>query len=156
MWVPLVRTHTHKIGKSYGSNLDARTKGCTHTHKIMEKQWFKFHRSRDEGIDGIIKEDRLGLDTIYIQAKRWEGTVGRPEIHKFVGALQGQRAKKGIFITTSSLSDDTKEYASRIDTKVVLIDGEKLAELMVDNDVGVSRLANYEIKKVDSDYFAEE
>ena len=113
-------------------------------------------RTGDEGIDGIIKEDRLGLDTIYIQAKRWEGTVGRPEIHKFVGALQGQRAKKGIFITTSSLSDDTKEYASRIDTKVVLIDGEKLAELMVDNDVGVSRLANYEIKKVDSDYFAEE
>ena len=113
-------------------------------------------RTGDEGIDGIIKEDRLGLDTIYVQAKRWEGTVGRPEIHKFVGALQGQRAKKGIFITTSSLSDDTKEYASRIDTKVVLIDGEKLAELMVDNDVGVSRLANYEIKKVDSDYFAEE
>lgn len=113
-------------------------------------------RTGDEGIDGIIKEDRLGLDTIYVQAKRWEGTVGRPEIHKFVGALQGQRAKKGIFITTSSFSNDAKEYASRIDTKVVLIDGEKLAELMVDNDVGVSRLANYEIKKVDSDYFAEE
>jgi len=113
-------------------------------------------RSGDEGIDGIIKEDRLGLDAIYIQAKRWENPVGRPEIHRFVGALQGQRATKGIFITTSRFSDDAKQYASSIATKVVLVDGEELARLMIDNDVGASTEATYEIKRVDNDYFAEE
>jgi restriction system protein len=80
-------------------------------------------KSGDEGIDGIIKEDRLGLDIIYVQAKRWEGTVGRPEIQKFAGALQGQRTRKGIFITTSDFTRDAYEYASRIETKIVLIDG---------------------------------
>jgi len=113
-------------------------------------------RSGDEGIDGIIKEDRLGLDAIYIQAKRWENPVGRPEIHRFVGALQGQRATKGIFITTSRFSDDAKQYASSIATKVVLVDGEELARLMIDSDVGVSIEATYEIKRIDNDYFAEE
>ena len=113
-------------------------------------------QSGDEGIDGIIKEDRLGLDIIYIQAKRWENTVGRPEIQKFAGALQGQRAKKGIFITTSSFSKDAHEYASRIDSKIVLIDGERLAQLMIDHNLGVSPMATYEIKKVDSDYFTEQ
>jgi restriction system protein len=112
-------------------------------------------QSGDGGIDGIIKEDRLGLDTIYIQAKRWQGPVGRPEIQKFVGALQGQRAKKGVFITTSSYTTDAIEYASRIDTKVVLIDGQLLANLMIDFDVGVSVSASYIVKRIDSDYFEE-
>lgn len=113
-------------------------------------------RSGDEGVDGIIKEDKLGLDVIYIQAKRWEGTVGRPEIHKFVGALQGQRAKKGIFITTSSFSKEAIDYVSTIDTKIVLIDGEELSHLMIENDIGVSKLTSYDIKKIDYDYFEEE
>ena len=112
-------------------------------------------KSGDGGIDGIIKEDRLGLDTIYLQAKRWQGTVGRPEIQKFVGALQGQRAKKGVFITTSSYTSEAIDYASRIDTKVVLIDGELLANLMMDFDVGVSVAATYTVKRIDSDYFEE-
>lgn len=109
----------------------------------------------DGGIDGIIKEDRLGLDTIFIQAKRWQGTVGRPEIQKFVGALQGQRAKKGVFITTSSYTAEASDYVSRIDTEVVLIDGQQLSGLMIDFDVGVSVAAAYLVKRVDSDYFEE-
>lgn len=113
-------------------------------------------QSGDGGIDGIIKEDRLGLDTIYIQAKRWQGNVGRPEIQKFVGALQGQRARKGVFITTSCFTADASDYISRIDTKVVLIDGQQLANLMMDFDVGVSVAATYAVKRIDSDYFEEE
>lgn len=113
-------------------------------------------KSGDGGIDGIIKEDRLGLDAIYIQAKRWENVVGRPEIQKFVGALSGHHAKKGLFITTSYFSFDAADYVSRIDAKVVLIDGETLAQLMIEHNVGVSTVNAYEIKKVDSDYFAEE
>jgi len=109
----------------------------------------------DGGIDGIIKEDRLGLDTIYIQAKRWQGTVGRPEIQKFVGALQGQRAKKGVFITTSTYSNDATVYVSNIDTKVVLINGKQLSDLMIDFEIGVSVAASYTVKKIDSDYFEE-
>jgi restriction system protein len=110
----------------------------------------------DEGIDGIIKEDKLGLDIIYIQAKRWEANVGRAEIQKFAGALQGQRAKKGIFITTSNFSKDALEYIDKIDSKIILIDGERLAELMIEHNVGVSPVASYEIKKIDSDYFIED
>jgi len=113
-------------------------------------------KSGDEGIDGIIKEDRLGLDIIYIQAKRWENTVGRPEIQKFAGALQGQRARKGIFITTASFSREAVDYASRIENKIVLIDGERLAQLMIDYNLGVSPMATYEVKRIDSDFFAEE
>ena len=114
-------------------------------------------KSGDEGIDGIIKEDKLGLDAVYIQAKRWEGTVGRPEIHKFVGALHGQGAKKGIFITTSNFSKEATKYASNMtDPKIVLIDGFKLTNLMIENDIGVSKVATYEIKKIDSDYFVGE
>ncbi len=113
-------------------------------------------KTGDGGIDGIIKEDKLGLDAIYIQAKRWENTVGRPEIQKFVGALTGQRAKKGLFITTATFSSDAEDYVSRIDAKVVLIDGETLAQLMIDHNVGVSTVNTYEVKKVDSDYFSEE
>lgn len=110
-------------------------------------------RRGDEGIDGIIDEDRLGLDSIYIQAKKWEGNVGRPEIQKFVGALSGKKAKKGIFITTAAFSNQARDYVAMIDTKVVLIDGKRLAELMIDHDVGVSPVASYSIKRIDSDYF---
>jgi restriction system protein len=109
----------------------------------------------DDGIDGIINEDRLGLDSIYLQAKRWDGTVGRPEIQKFAGALQGYRARKGIFITTSSFTKDAQEYTSRIDSKIVLIDGQRLASLMIDHNVGVTSEALYEVKRTDSDYFSE-
>jgi restriction system protein len=112
-------------------------------------------RSGDGGIDGIIKEDRLGLDTIYIQAKRWENTVGRPDVQKFAGALQGHRARKGIFISTSDYSKEARDFVSRIDSKIVLIDGETLAQHMIDHNVGVSPIAAYEIKKIDSDYFLE-
>lgn len=113
-------------------------------------------KAGDEGIDGIIKEDKLGLDTIYLQAKRWEGTVGRPEIQKFVGALQGKRARKGVFITTGKFSDDALEYVGRIEPKVILIDGRELANLMIDHNLGITTTAKYEIKRIDSDYFGEE
>jgi restriction system protein len=110
----------------------------------------------DEGIDGLINEDRLGLDTIYLQAKRWAGPVGRPEIQKFVGALHGKRAKKGVFITTSTFSSDAVDYVGNIDPKVILIDGQQLAEYMIDFGVGVNSVTSYEVKRIDSDYFAEE
>lgn len=113
-------------------------------------------RSGDEGIDGVIHEDRLGLDVIYLQAKRWENVVGRPEIQKFVGALQGQRARKGVFITTSDFTREAVDYVRNIDNKVVLMNGELLANLMMDHNVGVSVAAIYEIKKIDLDYFLEE
>jgi restriction system protein len=110
----------------------------------------------DEGIDGIISEDRLGLDAIYIQAKRWDGTVGRPEVQKFVGALHGKRARKGVFITTGTFSGDAREYVAHIEPRLVLIDGRQLAEYMVDLNLGVTPKAAYELKRIDSDYFAEE
>ncbi len=113
-------------------------------------------KSGDEGIDGIIKEDKLGLDIIYIQAKRWENTVSRPEIQKFAGALQGQRAKKGIFITTSNFSREALDYVTRIDTKIILIDGDQLAQYMIDNNVGVSTVSVFDVKKLDIDYFIDE
>lgn len=111
--------------------------------------------SGDGGIDGIIKEDRLGLDIIYIQAKRWEGKVGRPEIQKFAGALLGQQARKGIFITTSQFSREAVDYVNTIDAKIILIDSKMLGELMIDYNVGVSTFKTYEIKRIDSDYFSE-
>lgn len=113
-------------------------------------------KSGDEGIDGIIKEDRLGLDTIYIQAKRWDNTVSRPEIQKFAGALQGQRAKKGIFLTTADFSREARDFASKIESKIILIDGKELAKLLMDFDVGVSTANVYLLKKMDLDYFAED
>jgi restriction system protein len=114
-------------------------------------------KSGEGGIDGIIKEDKLGLDIVYIQAKRWDSTVvSRPEIQKFVGALHGQRARKGVFITTSNFSQSAQEYVSVIDSKIVLIDGSQLAQFMIDNNVGVSTVSSYEIKKIDSDYFTDE
>ena len=113
-------------------------------------------KSGDEGIDGIINEDRLGLDVIYVQAKRWGTTVGRPEIQKFAGALQGQRARKGVFITTSDFTREAYEYASRIDSKIILIDGEQLAQYMIDYDIGVTPMTSYQVKRLDTDYFSEE
>ena len=113
-------------------------------------------QSGDGGIDGIIKEDKLGLDIIYIQAKRWENVVGSGEIRNFVGSLVGQKANKGVFITTSGFTKDASEYVKTITHKVILIDGEMLAQLMIENNVGVSGVINYEVKKIDSDYFIEE
>jgi len=112
--------------------------------------------SGDEGIDGVISEDRLGLETIYIQAKRWQGTVGRPEIQKFVGALQGKHARKGVFLTTGTFSSEAKEYVMHIDPRVVLIDGRELAEYMIDLNLGVTPKSVFEIKRIDSDYFSDE
>ena len=113
-------------------------------------------KSGDEGIDGTIKEDKLGLDVIYIQAKRWESPVGRPEIQKFIGALSGKKAKKGVFFTTSTFTDEAKDYVSHLEQKVDLIDGNKLADLMIKYNVGVSVEKVIEIKRVDSDYFEED
>ena len=112
--------------------------------------------SGDEGIDGVISEDRLGLDTIYLQAKRWQGNVGRPEIQKFVGALHGKRAKKGVFITTGAFSADARDYVQNIEPKVVLIDGRQLADFMIDFNVGVDLVISYDVKRITSDYFDEE
>ncbi|MEB3736259.1 restriction endonuclease [Halopseudomonas pachastrellae] len=111
--------------------------------------------TNDDGIDGIINEDKLGLDVIYLQAKRWSNTVHRPEIDKFIGALTRQRARKGVFITTSDFSTGAREAALGLDIKVVLIDGEELARLMVENNLGVSVKQVYEVKQLDSDYFSE-
>ena len=113
-------------------------------------------KSGDGGIDGIINEDRLGLDVIYIQAKRWDGDVGRPEIQKFVGALAGNKANKGVFITSSGFSKGAVDYASQVNHRVVLIDGPMLAELMMDHDLGVSTKDVYTVKRLDTDYFEED
>jgi restriction system protein len=113
-------------------------------------------KSGDEGIDGIIKEDKLGLDVIYLQAKKWANPVGSPEIQKFAGALLGKKAKKGIFITTSTFSESAITYAKNIENKIILVDGEQLTKYMVDNGVGVSEITSYKIKKIDLDYFTEE
>jgi restriction system protein len=113
-------------------------------------------RPGDEGIDGIINEDKLGLDIVYIQAKRWQGTVGRPTVQEFTGSLEGQRANKGVLITTSQFSSDAYDYVSRIGKKVVLIDGRRLAELMIEYKLGVNTVSTYEVLKVDKDYFAGE
>jgi restriction system protein len=112
-------------------------------------------RSGDGGIDGIIKEDRLGLDVVYLQAKRWEGTVGRPVVQAFAGSLEGERANKGVLLTTSNFSQDARDYVRRIQKKIVLIDGEQLAQLMIDYDIGVAHAAAYVVKRIDSDYFEE-
>ncbi len=112
-------------------------------------------KSGDEGIDGVIAEDRLGLEMVYLQAKRWEGTVGRPEIQKFVGALHGQRARKGVFITTGNFSSEATAYVSSIEPRIALIDGAQLAQFMIDFNVGVAADRLYEVKKIDSDYFDE-
>lgn len=113
-------------------------------------------RSNDEGIDGIINEDRLGLDVIYVQAKRWQSTVGRSDVQNFVGALVGKHAHKGVFITTSDFQKSAVEYARSVQHKVILIGGQRLAELMIEYNVGVSTVRSIALKRVDSDYFEEE
>lgn len=113
-------------------------------------------KAGDEGIDGIIKEDKLGLDVIYIQAKRWQGTVGRPLVQAFAGSLDGHRARKGVFITTSQFSAEAQDFVSRIEKKIVLIDGQQLSELMLDHDLGVTVEDTYIVRKIDFDYFSEE
>lgn len=110
-------------------------------------------RTGDGGVDGVIREDKLGLDLIYVQAKRWTNTVGRPEIQQFVGALNGQRASKGVFITTSTFSGDAIAYADAVNPRVILVNGKQLAELMIDHNVGVSIETTYRIRRVDVDYF---
>jgi restriction system protein len=112
-------------------------------------------QSGDGGIDGIIKEDKLGLDAIYIQAKRWESSVGRPVVQAFAGSLEGQRARKGVLITTSRFSSDATDYVSRIEKKIVLIDGEQLSQLMIDHGIGVTESVTYKVRKLDLDYFEE-
>jgi restriction system protein len=114
-------------------------------------------RTGDGGVDGIIKEDKLGLDVVYVQAKRWKNanTVGRPGVQAFAGSLEGHRARKGVFITTSKFTEDAIEYVQRIEKRIVLINGEELAQLMIDHNVGVSEVANYIVKKIDNDYFEE-
>lgn len=160
-----------KISKSLMSELLERIKACSPEFferlvvQLLLKMGYGGSRedagrriggSGDGGVDGIINEDKLGLDVIYIQAKKWENVVGRPEIQKFVGALQGQRAKKGVFITTSSFSSEARAYVENIENRVVLIDGEQMAQFMIDHNVGVSTVETYEIKKVDSDFFSDE
>lgn len=113
-------------------------------------------RVKDGGIDGIIKEDKLGLDVVYLQAKRWKDSVGRPTVQAFAGSLEGHRANKGVIITTSTFSKDAHEYVTNIGKKIVLIDGKRLSEFMIDYDLGVSKVISYEIKKIDGDYFIEE
>lgn len=167
----LIESGARTIRKDLSEEILQRVKGCPSSFferlvvELLVKMGYggtrqdagrAIGRSGDEGIDGVIHEDRLGLDVIYLQAKRWESVVGRPEIQKFVGALQGQRAKKGVFITTSDFTKEAVEYVRNIDNKVVLINGALLANLMIDHNVGVSLAATYEIKKIDSDYFLEE
>lgn len=110
-------------------------------------------KTGDGGIDGIIKEDKLGLDTIYVQAKRWQSTVGRPVVQTFAGSLDGYKARKGVFITSSTFSAEARDYVKRIEKKIVLIDGDLLAQLMIEHDVGVAQVTTYIIKKIDTDYF---
>lgn len=112
-------------------------------------------KSNDEGIDGVINEDRLGLDVIYIQAKRWQHNIGRKEIQSFVGALAGKQATKGVFITTSEFVNTAKEYAEMVSQRVILIDGSRLADLMIEHNIGVSTIRTISIKRLDSDYFEE-
>ena len=113
-------------------------------------------RTGDDGIDGVIKEDKLGLDVVHIQAKKWQNPVGRPEIQAFVGSLEGHRSRKGVFITTSKFTGDAQDYVKRIEKKIVLIDGEQLTQLMIDNGVGVAEESRYVVNRLDEDYFIEE
>ncbi len=110
----------------------------------------------DDGIDGIIKEDKLGLDFVYVQAKRWNGPVGRPTVQAFAGSLEGQRARKGVLITTSTFTREAFDYVTRIEKRIVLVDGSQLTNLMIDHSVGVSDVVTYHVKRIDADYFGEE
>lgn len=110
-------------------------------------------RSGDGGIDGIIREDRLGLDAIYVQAKRWAGTVPISEVRGFSGSLDGHRARRGVLITTSQFTRDADRYVASIEKRIVLIDGQRLAELMVEHGIGVTEVATYTVKRIDPGYF---
>lgn len=112
-------------------------------------------RTGDGGIDGIIKEDRLGLDRIYLQAKRWANTVGRPEVQKFAGALEGRHARKGVLLTTSSFSSGSVEYVKSLQSRIVLVDGQQLVDLMIDCGLGINEERPYVIYSIDEDYFEE-
>jgi restriction system protein len=109
--------------------------------------------SGDEGVDGLINEDRLGLDVVYVQAKRWEATVGRPVVQAFAGSLEGHRARKGVVITTSDFSPDARAYVEKIEKRIVLIDGQTLVSLMMDFGVGVATARSYSVQRIDNDYF---
>ena len=113
-------------------------------------------RARDEGVDGVISEDKLGLDVIYVQAKRWQNPVGRPLVQAFAGSLEGQRARKGVMITTSEFTDDAKEYVKRIEKRIILMDGLALAKNMIQHNIGVTEVATYPMKRIDLDYFETE
>jgi restriction system protein len=113
-------------------------------------------KSGDGGLDGIIKEDKLGLDAVYIQAKRWKESVGRPVVQAFAGSLEGVRARKGVLITTSTFTSDARDYIDRIEKRIVLIDGEMLAELMLDHEIGVDVARTYTVPRLDLDYFEQE
>jgi restriction system protein len=161
-----------KLRKQLESDLLARVKSCTPEFferlvvRLLTTMGYggsladagkAIGKTGDGGVDGVIKEDKLGLDLLFIQAKKWDNSsVGRPEIQKFVGALYGRKAKKGIFITTSTFSRDARDYADGLDSKVVLIDGTQLTELMFDFGVGVSTANSYAVKRIDSDFFDEE
>ena len=112
-------------------------------------------KSGDGGIDGMVKQDKLGLDEIYVQAKRWENNVPSREVRDFAGALASKKSKKGIFITTSNFSKDAIEFVSTVDSKIILIDGEKLAKLMFDFNIGFEQGDTYQLKKIDEDFFDE-
>lgn len=116
----------------------------------------KLGLSRDGGIDGMIKEDKLGLDVIYIQAKRWTNAVGRPEVQAFAGSILGRSAQKGVFITTSRFTKDAVEYVKHLNQKIILVDGDQLTDYMIDFNVGVHEVAKYVVKKIDTDYFLDE
>lgn len=116
----------------------------------------KLGQSGDEGVDGVVREDELGLDLIYIQAKRWKNPVGRPEIQKFFGALHGKRATKGVFITTSTFTSEAASYADNVTPRVILVDGPYLTRLMIEYDVGVTVARTYKLKRVDLDYFTDD
>ncbi len=162
----------HRIHKQLSTELLTRIKSCTPEffEKLVVELLLKMGyggsrrdagraigKSGDGGIDGVIKEDKLGLDVVYIQAKRWDtGQVGSKEIQAFVGALHGRKARKGVFITTSGFSKPARDYVRDIQDKVILIDGHELTDLLIEHGVGVSSIAFYEIKRIDSDYFAEE
>jgi len=113
-------------------------------------------KSGDEGIDGIIKEDKLGLDSVYIQAKRWDSPVGRPIVQGFAGALEGQRARKGVLITTPQFTQEARAYVNQIEKRIVLIDGERLSQLMLDHGIGVSDVVTYRVQRLDLTYFGQE
>jgi restriction system protein len=161
-----------KLRKSLESDLLARVKSCPPDFferlvvRLVTKMGYggsladagkAIGKSGDGGIDGVIKEDKLGLDLLYIQAKRWENTtVGRPEIQKFVGALYGRKAKKGIFITTATFSKEAREYVDGLESRVILIDGPQLSEYMFDYEIGVSTVDSYVVKRMDSDFFEDD